>query len=111
MGENLSDPTLLLESLTATLSPATTKTNARWAHVSDDNQALDDKNFSIRSRTRMLKMKLSGKDKLGYINGTSPPSATMIGKYSKCNMEDHLIKDYIITMDPSLIGNFLPYQL
>ena len=58
----------------------------------------------------MLKMKLSKKDKLGYIDGSTlkPPSTD--GKYRKWQMEDSSVKDYIIEyMDSSLVGNFLSF--
>jgi GAG-pre-integrase domain/Integrase core domain/gag-polypeptide of LTR copia-type len=107
-----SEYVLLLENLTATLSQLLQQKSGN-SHPEGIMSAmmikLDGKNFNLWSQ--MLKMKLSVKDKLGYIDGSTPkPLATDI-QYRKWQMEDSSVKDYIIeSMDPSLVGNFLPFS-
>ncbi|ONK57402.1 uncharacterized protein A4U43_C09F150 [Asparagus officinalis] len=92
--ENKPDLTLLLESLIATLSQLQQQKPTQDGVISAMTVKLDGKNFNIWSQ--MLKMKLSGKGKLGYIDGTSSqPSGNTNPKW---NMEDQLVKDYIITL-------------
>jgi gag-polypeptide of LTR copia-type len=70
---------------------------------------LDGRNFNLWSQ--MLKMKLSGKDKIGYIDGSIPKPPITNLSYRKWRMDDSLIKDYIIeSMDSSLVGNFIVFS-
>jgi gag-polypeptide of LTR copia-type len=108
-----SESVILLENLTATLSQLLQQNKP--VNPSQDGLAstmtikLDGKNFNLWSQ--MLKMKLSGRDKLGYINGSiTRPSETDVN-YRKWHMEDPLVKDYLInSMDPSLVDNFLSFS-
>jgi gag-polypeptide of LTR copia-type len=108
-----SESVILLENLTATLSQLLQQNKP--VNPSQDGLAstmtikLDGKNFNLWSQ--MLKMKLSCRDKLGYINGSiTRPSETDVN-YRKWHMEDPLVKDYLInSMDPSLVDNFLSFS-
>ena len=100
-----SESVLLLENLTATLSQLLQQKSGLSSAMTIK---LDGKNFNLWSQ--MLKMKLSGKDKLGYIDGSTLKPKSIDG-YRKWQMEDSSVKDYIIeSMDPSLVGNFLPFS-
>ncbi|XP_078166375.1 uncharacterized protein LOC144561029 isoform X2 [Carex rostrata] len=101
-----SESVLLLENLTATLSQLLQQKPGNSnpdGHISAMTIKLDGKNFNLWSP--MLKMKLSGKDKLGYIDGSTLKPKSVDG-YRKWQMEDSSVKDYIIeSMDPSLVGS------
>lgn len=110
--EGKSEAVLILESLTATLSQL-------FQHKTGDSNPdgltsamtikLDGKNFNLWSQ--MLKMKLSGKGKLGYIDGSTLKPLQTDRNYHKWQMEDSRVEDYIIeSMDSSLVGNFLPFS-
>jgi gag-polypeptide of LTR copia-type len=107
-----SEYVLILESLIATLSQLLQQKTGNFnPDVLTSAMAikLDGKNFNLWSQ--MLKMKLSGKDKLGYIDGSTPKPSTIDGNYRRWQMEDSLVKDYIIeSMDSSLVGNFIPFS-
>ena len=107
-----SESVLLLEGLTATLSQLLQQKPSN-SHPDGNMSAmtikLDGKNFNLWSQ--MLKMKLSMKDKLGYIDGSTLKPLAAASTYRKWQMEDSSVKDYMIeSMDPSLVGNFLPFS-
>ena len=67
------------------------------------------KNFNLWSK--MIEMKLSGKDKFGYLDGSKPKPGEKDEACRKWKMEDSLVKDYMInSMHSSLIGNYLPFS-
>ena len=69
----------------------------------------DGNNFYLWSQ--MVKMKLAGRDKLGYIDGTNPQPSSTNANYRRWSVDDSIVKDFLInSMDSSLIGNFLSYS-
>ncbi|GAV80587.1 UBN2_3 domain-containing protein [Cephalotus follicularis] len=53
-------------------------------------------------------MYISGKDKLGYINGDLPPPSPTDPGFRKWKTEDSTIRGWLInSLDPSLISNFI----
>jgi gag-polypeptide of LTR copia-type len=112
-----SESTILMENLTATLSSLSLLIQQnKPGNSSQDGlpSAMTitlegKKNFNLWSQ--MLEMKLSSRDKLGYINGSKPKPDERDEAYRKWRMEDSMVKDYMInSMHPSLIGNYLPFS-
>lgn len=69
---------------------------------------LDGSNYALWSQ--VLEMYISGKDKLGYINGdiTQPP--TTEPTWRKWRTENSVVKGWLInSMEPGLIGNFIRF--
>ena len=53
-------------------------------------------------------MYISGKDKLGYINGDSPQPPETNPSFRRWRTENAIVKEWLInSMDPSLIANFI----
>ncbi|XP_078161983.1 uncharacterized protein LOC144557297 [Carex rostrata] len=107
------DNTFLLENLTNALSQILLQQKPN--NASHDGFAsamtikLDGNNFYLWSQ--MLKMKLAGRDKLGYIDGTNSQPPPTNENYRRWLVDDSIVKDFLInSMDSSLIGNFLSYS-
>ncbi|XP_073266298.1 uncharacterized protein [Populus alba] len=57
-------------------------------------------------------MYISGKDKLGYINGDLPQSPSTNPFFHKWRTDNAIVKGWLInSMDPSLIGNFMRFPI
>ena len=57
-------------------------------------------------------MYISGKDKLGYINGDIPQPHSMNPTFRKWRTDNAIVKGWLInSMDPSLIGNFIQFPI
>ena len=55
-------------------------------------------------------MYISGKDKLGYINGDFPKPSSTSASFQKWHADNAIVKGWFInSMDPLLIGNFIRF--
>lgn len=55
-------------------------------------------------------MYISGKDKLGYIDGTFPQPSATDPTFCKLRTENAIVKGWLInSMDPSLVGSFIRF--
>ncbi|RVW97557.1 hypothetical protein CK203_046510 [Vitis vinifera] len=60
--------------------------------------------------TEVVEMYISGKDKLGYINGDSPQPPETNPSFRRWRIENAIVKGWLInSMDPSLIANFIRF--
>ena len=70
------------------------------------NIKLDGSNYALWSQ--VAEMYISGKDKLGYIDGSFPPLSKTDSTFHKWQFENTIVKGWLInSMDPSLVGNFI----
>ncbi|KAF2306639.1 hypothetical protein GH714_019993 [Hevea brasiliensis] len=59
----------------------------------------------------VVEMYISGKDKLGYINGDLPQPPETDPSFRKWRTENAIVKGWIInSMEPSLVGNFIRFS-
>ncbi|PNX97393.1 hypothetical protein L195_g020622, partial [Trifolium pratense] len=69
---------------------------------------LDGSNYPLWSQ--IFEMYISGKDKLGYINGDLPQPLSTDPGFRKWRTENAIVKGWLInSMDTSLIGNFIRF--
>ena len=69
---------------------------------------LDGTNYGLWSQ--VVEMYISGKDKLGYINGDFPQPSQTDSSFRKWRTDNAIVKGWLInSMDPSLIGNFIRF--
>ena len=69
---------------------------------------LDGTNYALWSQ--VVEMCISGKDKLGYINGDIPQPPSTDPTFRKWRTDNAIVKGWLInSMDPSLIGNFIRF--
>ncbi|KAJ8619667.1 hypothetical protein MRB53_028196 [Persea americana] len=69
---------------------------------------LDGTNYALWSQ--VVEMYISGKDKLGYINGDLPQPPSMDLSFRKWRTDNAIVKGWLInSMDSSLIGNFIRF--
>lgn len=67
---------------------------------------LNGSNYALWSQ--VVEMYISGKDKLGYINGELAPPPTTDPSYRKWRTENAIVKGWLInSMEPPLIRNFI----
>ncbi|RVX04154.1 putative mitochondrial protein [Vitis vinifera] len=60
--------------------------------------------------TEIVEMYISGKDKLGYINGDFPQPPETDPSFRRWRTENAIVKGWLInSMDPSLIANFIRF--
>lgn len=72
------------------------------------NIKLDGSNYALWSQ--VAEMYISGKDKLGYIDGTFPQPSATDPTFRKWRTENAIVKGWLInSMDPSLVGNFIRF--
>ncbi|KAK3405243.1 hypothetical protein EUGRSUZ_K01505 [Eucalyptus grandis] len=102
----------LLESLTSKLTQILSHHQASPSHA--ENSAppiavkLDGRNYGLWSQ--VIEMYISGKDKLGYINGDFPTPLPTDPNFRKWKTDDSIVKGWLInSMDPALIGNFIRF--
>ena len=103
---------ILSELLTSKMAEALSKAQAPT--VTSEPAALpigiklDGSNYGLWSQ--VVEMYISGKDKLGYINGElTPPSPTDLS-FRKWRTDNAIVKGWLInSMDPTLIGNFIRF--
>ncbi|ESQ38506.1 hypothetical protein EUTSA_v10029155mg, partial [Eutrema salsugineum] len=87
---------------------------ASLTHISSESTGgsigikLNGSNYALWSQ--VVEMYISGKDKLGYINGELAPPPTTYPSYRKWRTENAIVKGWLInSMEPSLIGNFIRF--
>ncbi|KAI4347872.1 hypothetical protein L6164_008649 [Bauhinia variegata] len=69
---------------------------------------LDGSNYALWSQ--VVEMYISGKDKLGYINGDLPPPSQTDPTFRRWRTDNAIVKGWLInSMDSSLIGNFIRF--
>ena len=69
---------------------------------------LEGSNYALWSQ--VVEMYISGKDKLGYINGDSPQPPETDPSFWRWRTENAIVKGWLInSMDPSLIANFIRF--
>lgn len=69
---------------------------------------LDGTNYGLWSQ--VVEMYITGKDKLGYINGDLPQPLPTDPQFRKWKTEDSTVKGWLInSMNPALIGNFIRF--
>ncbi|KAK3006834.1 hypothetical protein RJ639_015528 [Escallonia herrerae] len=69
---------------------------------------LDDTNYGLWSP--VVEMYISGKDKLGYINGDLPQPQETDPSFKKWRTENAVVKSWLInSMDPKLISNYIRF--
>ncbi|KAL9445159.1 hypothetical protein AB3S75_018199 [Citrus x aurantiifolia] len=103
---------ILSELLTSKMAEALSK--AQSPTVTSEPAALpigiklDGSSYGLWSQ--VVEMYISGKDKLGYINGElTPPSPTDLS-FRKWRTDNAIVKGWLInSMDPTLIGNFIRF--
>ena len=84
-------------------------------HITENSVApigikLDGTNYALWSQ--VVEMYISGKDKLGYINGDFPEPSSMSASFWKWSTDNAIVKGWLInSMDPSLIGNFIRFPM
>ena len=67
---------------------------------------LEGSNYALWSQ--VVEMYISGKDKLGYINGDSPQPPETDPSFRRWRTENAIVKGWLInSMDPSMIVNFI----
>ena len=69
---------------------------------------LNGTNYAIWSQ--IMEMYISGKDKLGFINGDLSPPTPTDPTFRQWRTENSIVKGWIInSMEPHLIGNFIKF--
>ncbi|KAJ0098587.1 hypothetical protein Patl1_19941 [Pistacia atlantica] len=69
---------------------------------------LNETNYALWSQ--VVKMYISGNDKLGYINGDILQPSSTNPTFFKWRTDNTIVKGWLInSMDPSLIGNFIRF--
>lgn len=105
----------LLENLTMKLTQILTQSSTQVSTQSHEPSTaqisvkLDGSNYGLWSQ--VVEMFISGKDKLGYINGDLPQPSPTDPQFRKWKTEDAIVKGWLInSMDPALIGNFIRFS-
>jgi len=103
----------LFEDLTSRMTQALSQ-NQMQTHTTNDSSAaqivikLDGSNYPLWSQ--IVEMYISGKDKLGYINGDLPRPLSTDPGFQKWRTENAIEKGCLInSMDTSLIANFIRF--
>lgn len=103
----------LFEDLTSRMTQALSQ-NQMQTHTTNDSFAaqigvkLDGSNYPLWSQ--IVEMYISGKDKLGYINGDLPQPLSTDPSFRKWRTENAIVKGWLInSMDTSLIANFIRF--
>lgn len=112
-GDFSTDPnTLLSELFTTKMAEAMSKAQAPTV-LSEPASApigikLDGSNYALWSQ--VLEMYISGKDKLGYINGELKQPSQTDPSFRKWRTDNAVVKGWLInSMEPALIGNFIRF--
>lgn len=105
-------PTSILTELTTRMNEVLTKASAP-TQITDTTAApigikLDGSNYALWSQ--VVEMYISGKDKLGYINGDIQQPPQTDPSFRKWRTDNAIVKGWLInSMEPSLIGNFIRF--
>ncbi|KAK6932331.1 Retrotransposon Copia-like, N-terminal [Dillenia turbinata] len=106
-GSTQTDPSML-ENLTSKISQMLSQTLAPPSHepvTAPIGIKLDDMNYGLWSQ--VVEIYISGKDKLGYINGTTIRDRSYL---QKMETENAIVKGWLIdSMDLKLIGNYIRF--
>uniref|UniRef100_A0A2N9HC31 Integrase catalytic domain-containing protein n=1 Tax=Fagus sylvatica TaxID=28930 RepID=A0A2N9HC31_FAGSY len=104
----------LLTSLTTKMTEVLTRSQTSPHPLPADSSTapigikLDGSNYALWSQ--VVEMYISGKDKLGYINGDSPQPPETDPSFRRWRTENAIVKGWLInSMDSSLIANFIRF--
>ncbi|KAG6768521.1 hypothetical protein POTOM_027442 [Populus tomentosa] len=103
----------ILEDLTTRMTQALRQSLNQTPAVTYDTAApiaikLNGTNYALWSQ--IVEMYISGKDKLGYINGDLPQPELNDPTFRRWRTENSIVKGWLInSMDPSLVGNFIRF--
>ena len=104
----------ILETLATKMTEVLSKAQSTpQSQISDSstvpiNIKLDGSNYALWSQ--VAEMYISGKDKLGYIDGTFPQPSAIDPTFRKWRTENAIVKGWLInSIDPSLVGNFIRF--
>jgi hypothetical protein len=112
LGDNSPRNTFILTNLTNQMTEVLSKVQ-NPTHSTESSTApigikLDSSNYGLWSQ--VVEMYISGKDKLGYINGDYPPPPMTNPSFRRWRTENAIVKRWLInSMDPTLIGNFIRF--
>jgi len=103
-----------LEDLMARMTQAINQNQTQTPTVMHDITAtqigikLDGTNYALWSQ--IVEMFISGKDKLGYINGDLPQPEPNDPSFRRWRTENSVVKGWLIgSMNPSLVSNFIRF--
>ena len=106
----------LLENLTEKMTQVLTQNQTQTlVMISDSADAqigikLDITDYALWSQ--IVEMYISGKDKLGYINGDLPQPSDTDPTYRKWRTENAIVKGWIInSLDPKLVSTFIRFSM
>jgi hypothetical protein len=100
--------TNLTNQMTKALSKVQTPTYSTESATAPIGIKLDNSDYGLWSQ--VVEMYISGKDKLGFINGDYPPPPTTDPSFRKWRTDNAIVKGWLInSMDPTLIGNFIRF--
>ncbi|KAK2974861.1 hypothetical protein RJ640_021929 [Escallonia rubra] len=95
----------LSQIMNKTLTTATQETLAAPIDIKQE-----DSNYGLWSQ--VVEMYISGKDKLGYINGDLPQPQETYPSFRKWRTENAVVKSWLInSMDPKLISNYIRFRM
>ncbi|KAG6742011.1 hypothetical protein POTOM_055293 [Populus tomentosa] len=103
----------ILEDLTTRMTQALRQSLNQTPAVTYDTAApiaikLNGTNYALWSQ--IVEMYISGKDKLGYINGDLPKPELNDPTFRRWRTENSIVKGWLInSMDPSLVSNFIRF--
>ncbi|XP_045787537.1 uncharacterized protein LOC123882926 [Trifolium pratense] len=110
----IKDMKSIMEDLTSRMTQVLNQNQTQTHTTNDDSSAaqigikLDGSNYPLWSQ--IVEMYISGKDKLGYINGDLPQPLLTDPGFRKWRTENAIVKGWLInSMDTSLIGNFIRF--
>ena len=96
--------------MTEVLNRAHTPTITTETSAAPIGIKLDGSNYALWSQ--VVEMYISGKDKLGYINGEFPQPPSTDTTFRKWRTDNAIVKGWLISsMDSSLIGNFIRFPM
>jgi hypothetical protein len=97
----IKDMQSIMEDLTSRMTQVLTQNQTQTHTTNNDSSA---------AQISIVEIYISGKDKLGYINGDLPQPLTTDLGFRKWRTENAIVKGWLInSMDTSLIGNFIRF--
>ncbi|KAL6342699.1 hypothetical protein AAG906_013105 [Vitis piasezkii] len=103
----------ILDNLTSKMTETLSRVQTSSLPITDSPMVplsikLDGSNYGLWSQ--IVEMYISGKDKLGYINGDYPQPPETDPSFRKWRIENAMVKGWLInSMDHSLVVNFICY--
>ena len=113
VAQNQQGTEAILEDLTTRMTQALRQSLNQTPAVTYDTAApiaikLNGTNYALWSQ--IVEMYISGKDKLGYINGDLPQPDPNDPTFRRWRTENSIVKGWLInSMDSSLVGNFIRF--